>query len=332
MAAATAERPRTELSVADQTVNVLSNGCFASMLPERYKDNAARWIQRGRLYINTSKNRDNLLKCSMASLVRAFLQGAEQGLPIDGKLAYLVPYGQEATFMASYIGLIAVARRQGLIVDGFARTVRERDEFSLSMTNGQFHTHFAPYVGAEPGEIVGAFAVLIFPGNRTVADFLSHDEIEAVRARSKAAKSGPWVSDWGEMAKKTVLRRTIKTYVDDADVLALLDADDAQHGLLDVEASEAGSTKNFGARRAAPLRLERQEPPKGNAREPEPEERTDPPAELTLPQQLDALFDGFTTRPLIEDRFNQLQSDPETPGTELQLIAAKDRALGRVKA
>ena len=41
-------------------------------------------------------------------------------------------------------------------------------------------------------------------------EVMSYDEIEAVRSRSKAAKSGPWVTDWEEMARKTVVRRGSK--------------------------------------------------------------------------------------------------------------------------
>ncbi len=71
-------------------------------------------------------------------------------------------------------------------------------------------------------------------------------------------------------------------------------------------------TEKGGARKGAPL-------------------MKDPPADITIPQQLDALFAGFDTRKTIEDRFDQLQSAPDLPGTELDMIAAKDRALGRCK-
>jgi recombination protein RecT len=36
------------------------------------------------------------------------------------------------------------------------------------------------------------------------------DQIEAIRKRSRAGSSGPWVTDWDEMAKKTVFRRASK--------------------------------------------------------------------------------------------------------------------------
>jgi recombination protein RecT len=35
-------------------------------------------------------------------------------------------------------------------------------------------------------------------------------EVESIRRRSRAGNSGPWQTDYAEMAKKTVLRRTLK--------------------------------------------------------------------------------------------------------------------------
>jgi hypothetical protein len=39
---------------------------------------------------------------------------------------------------------------------------------------------------------------------------MSIDEVDAIRMRSKASSSGPWVTDYEEMAKKTVMRRLLK--------------------------------------------------------------------------------------------------------------------------
>lgn len=334
-ATVTAPRQSDRLPVPEQVVADLTDGDrFARLLPACYRDSAERWINRGKLYLLTCKQSAKLLSCSRKSLVMAFLQGAEQGLPVDGKLAYLVPYGTDATFMASYVGLVAVARRHGLVTDAYARLVRERDEFDLQMDDGQFKVHFRPHIGADAGEVIGAFACLLFPNKRVIADFMSAEEIESIRKRSKAASSGPWVTDWGEMAKKTVIRRTIKTYVDDPEVLSLLDSEDRDHGIIDVDGVEVPDGKRVGARRAAPLaRLpeptaampEPHEPPLEARSEPEPER------ELTVPQQLDALYEGFDNRKVILDRFEALQNAPDTPGTELEQQAAKDRALGRCK-
>jgi hypothetical protein len=41
-------------------------------------------------------------------------------------------------------------------------------------------------------------------------EVMSLEEIEKVRKVSRAANNGPWVSWWGEMARKTVMRRLSK--------------------------------------------------------------------------------------------------------------------------
>lgn len=326
---ATATAQRNELSVPDKVVSALMDGDrFAQLLPEVYRGSANRWINRGKLYLLTCKQSSKLQSCTATSLVRAFLQGAEQGIPIDGKLGYLVPYGNEATFMASYIGLLAVARRHNLVSDAYARIVRQKDEFDLSMEDGVFKVHFRPHIGSDAGEVIGAFAILLFPGKRCVADFMSSEEIESIRKRSKAGVSGPWVTDWAEMAKKTVLRRTIKTYVDDPEVLSILDADDRDHGIIDAEGVVVDQSRKVGARRAAPLAMiplapDEPLPAAGETEEREPE--PEPKPELTTAQKLDALFVNCQTKKACDDHRDTLMAEPDLPGGEMDLHAACDR-------
>ena len=41
-------------------------------------------------------------------------------------------------------------------------------------------------------------------------DVMSMDDVEAIRKRSQAGNNGPWVTDYAEMAKKTIFRRLSK--------------------------------------------------------------------------------------------------------------------------
>lgn len=54
------------------------------------------------------------------------------------------------------------------------------------------------------------YAVARLQGGGVQFEVMSKAQVEAVRAQSKAGKSGPWVSHWEEMAKKTVIRRLFK--------------------------------------------------------------------------------------------------------------------------
>ncbi len=44
----------------------------------------------------------------------------------------------------------------------------------------------------------------------TQFEVMSRAEVDAIRARSKAGRSGPWVTDYQAMAQKTVIRRLFK--------------------------------------------------------------------------------------------------------------------------
>ena len=56
-----------------------------------------------------------------------------------------------------------------------------------------------------------------------------------MRSVSRAAKNGPWVTWWGEMARKTVLRRLMKRLPSSADIDAVLENDNETNDLTQVE-------------------------------------------------------------------------------------------------
>jgi hypothetical protein len=54
---------------------------------------------------------------------------------------------------------------------------------------------------------------------------MTKDEVDAIRKRSKASGSGPWVTDYNEMAKKTVVRRASKKWPLDAELAEAVNND-----------------------------------------------------------------------------------------------------------
>lgn len=61
------------------------------------------------------------------------------------------------------------------------------------------------------GEIIGAFAVVLYKDGSMMYDTMSKEDIEHTRQTfSKAANSKAWKESYGEMCKKTVLRRLCK--------------------------------------------------------------------------------------------------------------------------
>jgi recombination protein RecT len=143
------------------------------------------------------------------------MQAAQLGLE-PGLIGhcYFVPFkngktGQsDVQFIIGYKGMIDLARRSGNIESIYAHAVYENDTFEY-----EYGLH--PKLVHKPamtnrGEFIGAYAVAHFKDGGYQFEFMPKEEIEKRRKRSRAANNGPWVTDYEEMAKKTVIRHMWK--------------------------------------------------------------------------------------------------------------------------
>lgn len=151
-------------------------------------------------------------KCEAKSVVRTLLKGAFLGLDFFNSECYAIPYGGNVQFQTDYRGEIKLAKRYASnpIQDIYAKVVREGDEFTEIIENGQQTVSFKPQTFND-GKIIGAFAVCLYKDGGMIYDTMSVAEIEHTRNTfSKAANSKAWKESYGEMCKKTVLRRLCK--------------------------------------------------------------------------------------------------------------------------
>ena len=162
-----------------------------------------------RIAVTVMRRTPKLAECTPASFLGALMTCAQLGLE-PGPLghAYLVPYGQEVTFIAGYRGLVDLARRSGQVQSVSARVVREPDDFDYEF-GLEPKLHHKP--AGSTGAVTHVYAVIRYKDGGYDFDVMTVAEVEAVKARSKARNDGPWKTDYAEMAKKTVLRRLLKT-------------------------------------------------------------------------------------------------------------------------
>lgn len=175
-----------------------------------------------RIALTTIRTNPLLLQCSIPSLLGAVMQAAQLGLE-PGLIGhcYLVPFNnkkkgpdgkeyweRDVQFIVGYKGMIDLARRSGNIESIYAHTVYEADEFDYELG---LHPklHHKPATGRR-GEMKYVYAVAHFKDGGYQFEVMDKEEIEKRRARSKASKNGPWVTDYEEMAKKTVIRHMWK--------------------------------------------------------------------------------------------------------------------------
>jgi recombination protein RecT len=164
-----------------------------------------------RIAVNCVAKTPDLGKCTPTSLLQSVLVAAELGLEPGGALGhlYLVPFGTVCTTIVGYRGLIELARRSGEISSIRAVVVREKDKFKFSEGIEQ-HIEHEPFLDGPAGDLKLAYCVIRLKDGGVVVELMTRAQVEAIRARSRSGKSGPWATDYDEMAKKTVARRALK--------------------------------------------------------------------------------------------------------------------------
>lgn len=150
-----------------------------------------------------------LADCSIESLMGCVLQCAQLGLePGPMGLAYIIPYKQEAQFQIGYKGLLQLMWRSEQITSVQSEVVRKGDLFAYANGIPPELRHIPS--ADERGKVTHAYAVIGTKSGGWIFRVMTADEIEAHRQRFSKSKSGPWFTDWDEMACKTVLKRTGK--------------------------------------------------------------------------------------------------------------------------
>ena len=178
-----------------------------------------------RIAITALSRTPKLLECTQESVMRCLLDLSALGLEPDGRRAHLIPYGRDCTLVVDYKGLVELAMRSGVIAKLHADVVCENDVFEYQM--GEVTQHRIDWQN-DRGEMYAAWAMAQTKTGERFFAVMSRSEVEAIRNRSRAGKSGPWVTDFAEMAKKTVFRRLAKWLPLSAEFRDLLDKDDEQ--------------------------------------------------------------------------------------------------------
>ena len=226
-----------------------------------------------------------LLSCTRESFQAAIMEVGSLGLDFGGVTgeAHLIPFGSKVQLVIGYRGFIKLARRSGKLGAIEAKTVNANDEFDYELGTSP-RIVFRPSIYGDRGAMICAYAVANVIGAGIQAEIMRTDEIEAIRERSPAGKSGPWVTDFGMMARKTVLRRLSKLLPQSTEMERAAQID---------EAFDAGPPQR------PPI-----QPP---ARLPEPEPEPEPQAP---PPQLPPADDAPTNpedRPLVANAISEKQ-------------------------
>lgn len=254
------DNKKGERKMAENNTQLASTGDFSTALSERLDSvsdalpegfNKARFVQNAVALCNDNKG--TLGKFGKEQIMAGLLKGAYLGLDFYSKECYLIPYGSQLNFQTDYKGQVKLAKKYSIrpVKDIFAKLIREGDDFQEVVMGGEQTITFKPKP-LNDGKIIGAFAVCQFTDGGMMCETMTVNELEAVRAKSKNGRSGPWADFTGEMYKKTVIRRLCKHIELDfenaqqQEVFAHeMDIDADAKEILDVDIEENANTVEF---------------------------------------------------------------------------------------
>ena len=204
MATQLTERRENPLTVIRQNLTAMAPEFKAALPPHITVEKFTRVAQ------TAIQNNPDLAQVDRRSLFGAIVRLAQDGLLPDGREAAIVKFGDKAQAMPMIAGILKQVRQSGEVAKVSAQVVHEHDEFVWSLGFDEDVTHKPPMLDQPRGKAIGAYATAVLKDGSRLLEVMSLEQIEKVRSVSRSKSAGPWVQWWGEMARKTVMRRLSK--------------------------------------------------------------------------------------------------------------------------
>jgi len=193
-------------------------------LPKNY--NASNALNAAFLELQKVQDRNHqpaLDVCSRDSIVKSLLDMTLQGLSPAKDQCYFIVYGKELQMQRSYFGTVAAVKRLDGVKKVRAEVVHEGDEFEIGSNEDMelVVKKFVPKFENISKPIIGAFA-LIKTDEGISYTVMNMDEIKQSWSQTRQKNNKVQQNFSQEMAKRTVLNRAAKMFIntsDDSDLL-----------------------------------------------------------------------------------------------------------------
>lgn len=210
------------IDIVQQTQNQIAylqkEGSLA--IPDNYS--VANALASAQLILQDTKDRNGksaLQVCSAASIYQSLLNMVLQGLNPAMSQCYFIVYGNQLQMQRSYFGTVTALLRLPDIKKVQAQVVHKGDEFEIG-SNEDFETvvtKFAPKIENQDDEIIDAFAVITLKDGSKAYTIMTKQEIDQSWSQSRSRQNNVQKKFAQEMAKRTVLNRAAKMFINTAD-------------------------------------------------------------------------------------------------------------------
>lgn len=163
--------------------------------------------------------------CTQASIANSLLNMITQGLSPAKTQCYFIAYGKELQMQRSYFGTVAALKRLEDIDKISAEVIHEGDVFEIG-SNDEMETivkKFEPKFENQDKPLIGAFAMIKKTDGTVSFTIMTKKEIDQSWRQSRNKTNMVQQNFGQEMAKRTVLNRAAKMFIntsDDSDLLS----------------------------------------------------------------------------------------------------------------
>lgn len=170
--------------------------------------------------------------CTRDSVANALLDMVVQGLNPQKKQGYFIVYGSQLTFQRSYFGTMAVTKRVTGAKEINANVIYDGDDVDYEMVNGKITNlkHKQKFGNIDKENIIGAYATIVIDSNTVYHELMTMEELRQAWSQSQMWGKGNKKEKEGsthdkfrqEMAKKTVINRACKKFLNSSDDSSLV--------------------------------------------------------------------------------------------------------------
>lgn len=171
----------------------------------------------------TDKNGKPVLEvCSRASIANSLLKMVVEGLNPIKKQCYFIAYGDKLNYQRSYMGNIHLAKRDAGVKSVIAQPIYEGDTFIYEVDpmtgKKQLVKHDQKLEDIDPDKVKGAYCVIVEEDGSTNLEVMNKQQILTSWNMRKGNGLTPAHEKFGdEMAKRTVINRATKPYINSSD-------------------------------------------------------------------------------------------------------------------
>lgn len=190
-------------------------------LPTDYSPGNAMQFAWLKLQEVQDRNRKPALQVvTKSSVANALLDMVVQGLNVNKMQGYFIVYGDKLVFQRSYFGDMAVTKRVTGATSIDAYIIFEGDEVSYKLKGGKIKDfdHKQQFGNIDNTKINGAYCVIEMPDGTEHYELMTMAEIRKSWEKSQSKGTGQTHKDSPqEMAKRTVIRRACKKFINSSD-------------------------------------------------------------------------------------------------------------------